>query len=93
MKKIVGILAAAAVAASAFAADVSAGVRLNGSLFNYNAAQKKMGALSLGHENQNYHLPISFSVSDENAGATLLLRTINTDEKNSVEAARWQIWF
>ena len=42
MKKIVGILSAAAVlAASVFAADVSAGVRLEGSLFNFDAATKK----------------------------------------------------
>jgi len=40
MKKIVGILAAAAVATSVFAADVSASTKINGKLFSYDNAKK-----------------------------------------------------
>ncbi len=48
MKKIVGILSAAAVlAASVFAADVSAKVNLLGSLFNFNADGNKVGTLAI----------------------------------------------
>ena len=72
MKKIVGILAAAAVlATSVFAAEVSAGVRLAGSLFNYDGTD--VSALKLTHENQFYHAPIAFSISDDKAGGTLKL--------------------
>ena len=102
MKKIVGILAAAAVlATSVFAADVSAGVRLEGSLFAYDGTN--VSALTLKHNNQFYHAPIAFSISDDKAGGTLKL----TDQARSnsdktplidntqavVTSSAWQIWF
>jgi len=105
MKKIVGILAAAAIAASVFAADVSAGVRLEGSLFNY--AGGKVSALTLKHNNQYYHAPIAFSISGEKAGGTLKLTDQDrgnykgNDDPAKVEEATndavikssaWQIW-
>ena len=105
MKKIVGILAAAAIAASVFAADVSAGVRLEGSLFNY--AGGKVSALTLKHNNQYYHAPIAFSISGEKAGGTLKLtdqdrgnykwnEDPNKIEETAADAAikssAWQIW-
>ena len=101
MKKIVGILAAAAIAASVFAADVSAGVRLEGSLFNY--AGGKVSALTLKHNNQYYHAPISFSISGEKAGGQLKLTdqdrgnykadpvTAATNDAE-VKSSAWQIW-
>ena len=90
MKKIVGILSAAAVlAASVFAADVSAGVRLEGSLFNFDAASNKVTALSEKHNNEFYHAPISFAISDEKAGGQLKL----TDKaSNEVISDAWSIW-
>jgi len=93
MKKIVGILAAAAIAASVFAADVSAGVRLEGSLFNY--AGGNVSALTLKHNNQYYHAPIAFSISGEKAGGTLKLTDLdanNGDKTAPVVSSAWQIW-
>ena len=78
MKKIVGILAAAAVlATSVFAADVSAGVRLEGSLFNWDGSNAS--ALKLSHNNQYYHAPISFSISDDKAGGQLKLTDLDAN--------------
>jgi hypothetical protein len=100
MKKIVGILAAAAIfATSVFAADVSAGVRLEGSLFNY--AGGNVTALKLKHNNQYYHAPISFSISGEKAGGTLKLTDqdrANADHAEGladsavIKSSAWQIW-
>ena len=42
MKKIVGIIAALAMAGAVFAVDFSAGGRLGGSLFNYNDGAIKL---------------------------------------------------
>ena len=39
MKKIVGILAAAAIATSVFAADVSASTKIKGTVFSYDNAK------------------------------------------------------
>jgi hypothetical protein len=100
MKKIVGILAAAAVlATSVFAADVSAGVRLEGSLFNWDG--KNVSALNLKHNNQYYHAPIAFSVSGDKAGGQLKLTdqargNATATEKATgdaeVKSSAWQIW-
>ena len=99
MKKIVGILAAAAIAVSAFAADVSAGVRLEGSLFNY--AGGNVTALTLKHNNQYYHAPIAFSISGEKAGGTLKLTdqdrgnataTTPVEADAVIKSSAWQIW-
>jgi len=95
MKKIVGILAAAAIfATSVFAADVSAGVRLEGSLFNWDGSNAS--ALTLKHNNQFYHAPISFSISDDKAGGQLKLTDLdnnNGDKGAAVVSSAWQIWF
>lgn len=102
MKKIVGILAAAAIAASVFAADVSAGVRLEGSLFNWDGSNAS--ALTLKHNNQFYHAPISFSISDDKAGGQLKLTDLdanngtksdgeNYDKTAPIVSSAWQIWF
>ena len=70
MKKIVGILSAAAVlAASVFAADVSAKVKLDGSLFNLNA-DKSINALKIEHANsESWNPVIAMSVNGDVAGA------------------------
>ena len=70
MKKIVGILSAAAIlAASVFAADVSAKVKLDGSLFNLNA-DKSINALKIEHANsESWNPVIAMSVNGDVAGA------------------------
>jgi hypothetical protein len=73
MKKIVGILAAAAVlATSVFAADITAKVRLDGSLFNY-GTDGSISALKIMHNAGEAHNPIlSWSYGDDKSGADAL---------------------
>ena len=70
MKKIVGILSAAAVlAASVFAADVSAKVKLDGKLFGLNA-DKSIDAISIQHNSdESWNPVIAMSVNGDVAGA------------------------
>jgi hypothetical protein len=90
MKKIVGILAAAAIfATSVFAADVSAGVRIEGSLFDYKA-NGDIAALTFKHKNEDYHKPVSFSISDDKAGATF---HFTDQEGTTMTSTKWSIWF
>ena len=90
MKKIVGILAAAAVAASAFAADLSAGVRLAGDLFNYNGTTGAVQALKLNNENQPWQAPLTLSISSDRAGGTFKFWD---GTSNAFETGKWAIWF
>jgi len=73
MKKIVGILAAAAVlATSVFAADVSAKVKLDGKLLNVDTTKEKDGvsAVSIGHAAHEAWNPVlKMAVSGDNYGA------------------------
>ena len=90
MKKIIGILAAAAVAASAFAADVSASTKIGGKLFNY--AGNKIELLTENNDSHDYAMPnITFSISDDKAGATVKLSTDGT--KTAVNMTSQTIWF
>ena len=105
MKKIVGIIAALAMATAVFAVDFSAGVRLEGSLFNYSkyktvkdAAGKDVdveaNTISLfkeAHVNEFYQAPISFAISDDVAGGQLKMSNVKGD--NVVTADAWSIWF
>ena len=80
MKKIVGILAAAAIATSVFAADVSASTKIDGTLFSYDGASKAFSLLSEFNGSHPYANPnMTFSVSDDKAGATIKLTT-DTDK-------------
>ncbi len=95
MKKIVGIIGAALLASSIFAVDFSAGVRLQGSLFNFND-----GAVTIfeeHHENQFYQKPISFAISSDKAGGALKITNIKDHDsqegKGVVTADAWSIWF
>lgn len=89
MKKIVGIVAAVAMAASVFAVDFSAGVRLEGSLLNY--SNKTFSALKEQHVNEFYHVPISFAISGDQAGGALKLSDKGDDNKVVITDA-WNIW-
>ena len=71
MKKIVGIIAAVAMAASVFAVEFSAGARIEGDLFSYDGNSKTITLLSSKVNNQDYHKPFNFSVSGDRAGATV----------------------
>ena len=102
MKKIVGIIAAVAMAASVFAVDFSAGVRLQGSLFKYDADGVDDGdssktvpqivVLEEHMENQFYQKPISFAVSSDTAGGTLKLSSVKGGA-DAVTTDAWSIWF
>ena len=69
MPGVSGVLPAAA-AGIAFAADVSAGIKLGVSAFDYDKSNDSVKALTLKHHNADYESPISFSISGEKAGAT-----------------------
>jgi len=92
MKKIVGILTAAAVATSVFAADVSASTKIGGKLFEYNA-KKTLSLLTENNDSHDYANPnITFSVSDDKAGATVKLTT-DGKGKSEVKMTTQTIWF
>ncbi len=92
MKKIVGILAAAAVATSVFAADVSASTKIGGKLFDY-SAEKTLSLLTENNDSHDYANPnIEFSVSDDKAGAKVRLTT-DGKGKSEVKMTTQTIWF
>ena len=90
MKKIVGILLAGAMAFSAFAADLTGGVRLAGELFSYNGTSEEVKALMLKNENQFWHAPLTLSISSDRAGGTFKMTDGGSDTMNS---GKWAIWF
>jgi len=93
MKKIVGILAAAAVAASAFAIDFSAGIKMAGSLFNYDGSSKGVTAFKIGHTNSKDDKPVTFSLSSDRAGGTLKFYDAAGAKETNMIANYWNIWF
>ena len=103
MKKIVGILAAAAmIATTVFAADVSAQVRIAGDIFSYDgtAIDKKEGkaagsfsALRAATQSQPYWTPyITLSTSTDEAGAEVKFIT-GGDGTTDVSIDRSNVWF
>ena len=90
MKKIVGILLAGAMAFSAFAADLTGGVRLAGELFSYNGTSEEVKGLMLKNENQFYHVPLTLSISSDRAGGTFKMCDKDSDTMISGD---WAIWF
>ncbi|MCR5436906.1 MAG: hypothetical protein K6E97_07575 [Treponema sp.] len=100
MKKIVGILAAAAVfATSVFAADISAKVELDGNLFKYDGATKTVSALNVDKPtDQHWNAVFSASVSGDNAGASFVVLSgpiVSMGGWNSghdLGGRNWQIW-
>jgi len=105
MKKIVGILTAAAIATSVFAADVSASTKINGKLFAYeNEYTEDLGKptaklvpqttkiFTENNDSHDYANPnITFSVSDDKAGAKVNLTTDGGTK--TVELKTQTIWF
>ena len=88
MKKIVGIFAAAAMVASVFAVDFTAGMQIKGSLFNYDGASKDVSALSLWSANGPDDKPFIFSASDDRAGATIKIYDAKATKVNAEELAK-----
>ena len=69
MKKIIGILLAGALVTSAFAADVSAKVKVDGSLFNFDG--KNFSALKVQHNSEGWNPDLSLSINGDRAGASM----------------------
>jgi len=94
MKKIVGILAAAAMVASVFAVDFSAGMQLKADLFNYDGVAETAQGFSLWNENSKDDKPFVFSISDERVGATLKIYDSEKAKLDSdMGAHAYSIWF
>ena len=91
MKKIVGILAVAALfATSVFASDISAATKIEGTIFSY-GTDKKVELLTEKNGSQDWANPnFSMSVSGENAGATV---TITTQGDDTPKQTTQTIWF
>ncbi len=94
MKKIVGIIAAVAMAASVFAVDFSAGFQLKGNLFSYSDDGVK--ALDLNTGNSKDDKPFIFSVNGDRAGGQLKLFTneaVTANDAVEFDAQALNIWF
>ena len=70
MKKIIGILLAGALVTSAFAADVSAKVKVDGSLFNLDK-DGNVSALKVEHKSEGWNPDLSLSINGDRAGASM----------------------
>ena len=68
MKKIIGIIAAVAMATSVFAADISAKAKLDGSLFSFDAGAISM--IEAHHAIENWNPTLSLSANGDKAGAS-----------------------
>ena len=92
MKKIVGIIAAAAIAASVFGAEVSAATKIKGNVFSYDGASKTSALFDENNDSHDYANPnITFSISGDNAGATVKLSTDGGTK--DVAMTTQTIWF
>lgn len=100
MKKIVGIIAAAAMAASVFAVDFTAGMQLKADLLNIDDGD--VAALSLFNTNGKDDKPFIFSVNGDRAGGTLKFYDsgaliVDWDGEKvagtPLMANYWNIWF
>jgi hypothetical protein len=89
MKKIVGIIAAVAMATSLFAADVQAATKIEGNLFNY--AGKTATLLTEKNGSQDWAQPnFQFGLAGDKAGATV---KITTKGNVAPELTTQTIWF
>ena len=105
MKKIVGILAAAAVlATSVFAADVSAKVKLDGNLLNVDGTKEKDGlsAVMIKHNtDESWNPVLKMAVSGDNYGAEVgfyigkwdATKMGDWNQGYGVGLKEWKIWF
>lgn len=86
-------MAAAAIATSVFAADVSAATKMKGQLFSYDNA-KNFGIFTQSNDSHDYANPnITFSISDDKAGATVKLTTDGKEATEGIRQTTQTIWF
>lgn len=91
MKKIVSILAVAAVlASSVFAADVSAKAKIDGSLANYDGSN--FSALSIKHGSENWNPNLAFATSGDVAGASFKFYDTGDGADFTPNATGYSIW-
>ncbi len=92
MKKIVGILAVAALfATSVFASDISAATKIKGTIFS-RGADETVKLFQQNNDSHDYANPnLSVSISDDNFGASLKLTT-DGGNKNVAQTTQ-TIWF
>lgn len=92
MKKIVGILAVAALfATSVFASDISAATKIKGNIFS-RGADETVKLFQQNNDSHDYANPnLSVSISDDNFGASLKLTT-DGGNKNVAQTTQ-TIWF
>ncbi len=98
MKKIVGILTAAAIATSVFAADVSAKVQLEGNLFKF-GTDKKITMFDIAKpSDQAWNPIIKASVNNDQAGAEFCIYTGNWEQEGgwnkawATGASNFKLW-
>lgn len=94
MKKIIGILLAGALVTSAFAADVSAKVKVDGSLLNFDG--KNFSALKVQHNSEGWNPDLSLSMNGDRAGASMSFYYAgsgNTENKFNTVAQSYSVWF
>lgn len=89
MKKIVGILAAAAMAASVFAADVSAKVNILGDLGNW-TKDSGVKVLGIAEGGQGWNPSFDMSVNGDNYGASM--KFFDSGAKEGVSNVNYSIW-
>ena len=95
MKKIVSILAVAAMAASMFAVDVSVTSKLSSTLFEYDGKAETVSALGEldNAQKANYATISSMSVSTENAGASIKFWGTGKADKGNLNYGAISVWF
>lgn len=99
MKKIVSILAVAALATSVFAADVAAKVKLNGSLFNMDAdGNVAMFNIDTNHP-EHWNPVMALSANGDVAGASVNFWVANMSDKVNgwnkgyeIATKGWAVW-
>lgn len=90
MKKIVGIMAVAAMATSMFAADVAAKVNILGDLANY-SKDSGFKALGIAEGGQGWNPSFALSANGDNAGATMSF--FDDGAAGNVSNVNYSIWF
>ena len=82
------------VAGAAFAADVSAKVKIDGSLFAY-GNDKTVSALSIKHGNESWNPTLAFSFNGEKAGATFKIYdpSCGVSENYTATEYGFSIWY
>ena len=94
MKKIVGIIAALAMAGAVFAVDFSAGFQLKADLFHYDGATEGVSAMKLWNENTKDDKPFIFSLNSDRVGATFKFYDGAKGKLGSaLESHAYNIWF